>query len=341
MCRLFLNRRANRHTMNPIAVLRTEDLAVEFSTQDAPVRAVQRVSIEVYAGETVALVGESGSGKSVTCLSVMGLLPETGRVSEGRIEFKKKDILAMESVARRRLRGAAMSMVFQEPMTSLNPVFRIGSQIAEAVEVQTGIGRKEAMHRAKDLLDLVRIPEASRRLKNYPHELSGGMRQRVMIAMALAGNPDLLIADEPTTALDVTVQAQILELLAELQAELGMALLFVTHDLGVVAGIADRVYVMYGGQVVESAPVRPLFAQPRMPYTAGLLRSVPSLSRDEVGRMPTIPGQGPAPGEAQRGCTFAPRCEFVQEACRVENVPILESGNRAVRCLRAEELSLS
>jgi len=322
-------------------VLDIQNLDIDFTTPDGMVRAVDGMELTIQAGETVALVGESGSGKSVTCLSIMGLLGDAGKVTKGKIRFKGTDVLELEPARRRSLRGSGMSMVFQEPMTSLNPVFRIGSQISESIQVHSDVSGKQAQKEAERLLDLVRIPEASRRLRNYPHELSGGMRQRVMIAMALAGSPDLLIADEPTTALDVTVQAQIIELLASLQKDLGMALLFVTHDLGVVAGMADRVSVMYGGQIVETSKVDDLFKNPLMPYTAGLLRSVPVLvGGEESGRLKTIPGKSPIPDSSRSGCTFAPRCDYVLASCRNTDVPLETVGERAVRCLRSSELTL-
>ena len=233
-------------------------------------------------------------------------------------------------------------MIFQEPMTSLNPVFRVGNQIAEATQVASGAGKVDSMKRAKELLDLVRISDAESRLKNYPHEMSGGMRQRIMIAMALAGKPSVLIADEPTTALDVTVQAQILELLADIQKEMDLAMLFVTHDLGVVAGIADRVCVMYAGQKVEMGGVNEVYERPLMPYTAGLLSSVPRLMRTgRSDRLTTIPGSSPEPGTHRTGCAFAPRCTYVQDICREGPIPLLTQQSREARCIRLDDLSLA
>ncbi len=299
-------------------------------------------SLEINTGETLALVGESGSGKSVTCLSIMGLLPEAGVVESGSILFEGRDLNGMHPEDRRRLRGASMSMIFQEPMTSLNPVLKIGTQLAEAIRVHSGADRSASQARAAALLDLVRIPDARKRLRGYPHELSGGMRQRVMIAMALAGNPSLLIADEPTTALDVTVQAQILDLLDELQKEFGMAMLFVTHDLGVVAGIADRVCVMYAGQGVEYGTAAEVFDRPLMPYTAGLLRSVPSLAVGEGdARLATIPGNSPAPGEKPDGCAFGPRCAHAEPECLSGVIALDSFGSRHARCRRAGEMDFS
>ncbi len=324
------------------AVLEIKNLAVEFSTPTGPLRAVEQLDLSIKEGETLALVGESGSGKSVTCLSIMGLLPDAGKIVQGSIRFKGKELQDLDSKERRRLRGSSMSMIFQEPMTSLNPVFKIGSQLAESVRTHSGLSKKGAMKRAAELLDLVQIPEAKRRLKNYPHELSGGMRQRVMIAMALSGDPELLIADEPTTALDVTVQAQIIDLLDSLKAELGMALLFVTHDLGVVASIADRVAVMYAGQLVEMADVRDLFDHPQMPYTTGLIASVPALSaEDGYSRLKTISGQSPSPRDKFSGCKFGPRCDFKIQPCEQDDIPLITTETRSVRCLRSTELKLS
>jgi len=323
-------------------VLDIRNLHIGFETPEGPLEVVRGVDLHIDKGETLAIVGESGSGKTVTCLSVMGLLPDAGRVKGGSIDFQGRNLIALPPAERRRLSGSKMAMIFQEPMTSLNPLFRVGQQIAEAIRTHEEVSKKEARGRAEELLALVRIPEPSKRLDNYPHELSGGMRQRVMIAMALAGSPDLLIADEPTTALDVTVQAQILELLADLQQELGMALLFITHDLGVVAGIADRVAVMYAGQVVETGPTNDVYARPRMPYTAGLLRSVPVLSGEHaVGRLMAIPGQSPRPGHLPAGCAFAPRCVHVEENCTLGTIALEQHDAQLVRCRRTGELDLS
>ena len=323
-------------------VLDIENLHVAFDTPDGPLDVVRGVDLYVDAGETLAVVGESGSGKTVTCLSVMGLLPPAGRIAGGGIRFRGQDLGALSARERRGLNGSRMAMIFQEPMTSLNPLFRVGTQIAEAIRTHEEVPKKVARRRALELMELVRIPEPDQRLDNYPHELSGGMRQRVMIAMALAGKPDLLIADEPTTALDVTVQAQILELLSDLQQELGMALLFITHDLGVVAGIADRVAVMYAGQVVETGPTNEVYARPRMPYTAGLLQSVPVLSGEHAAtRLSAIPGHSPTPGQLPDGCAFAPRCAWVEPTCRSGAVALDQHDRQAVRCRRAGELDLS
>ena len=277
---------------------------------------VDRLSISISEGESLALVGESGSGKSITALAVMGLLPEPAvTVGGGRVEFRGADLLAMPRRERRRITGRDIAMIFQEPMSSLNPVMRVGDQIVEMIRAHERVGRRAAMGRAAELLAAVRMPEPVARLRAWPHQLSGGQRQRVMIAIALACRPKLLIADEPTTALDVTVQAQILSLLRELQREMGMAMLFITHDLGVVANIADRVSVMYCGQIVESGPVHDIFGAPSHPYTRGLLGCAPNAARSgEV--LVTIPGQLPAPGEALAPCRFAPRCPLADERCR-------------------------
>ena len=277
---------------------------------------VDRLSISISEGESLALVGESGSGKSITALAVMGLLPEPAvTVGGGRVEFRGADLLAMPRRERRRITGRDIAMIFQEPMSSLNPVMRVGDQIVEMIRAHERVGRRAAMGRAAELLAAVRMPEPAARLRAWPHQLSGGQRQRVMIAIALACRPKLLIADEPTTALDVTVQAQILSLLRELQREMGMAMLFITHDLGVVANIADRVSVMYCGQIVESGPVHDIFGAPSHPYTRGLLGCAPNAARSgEV--LVTIPGQLPAPSEALAPCRFAPRCPLADERCR-------------------------
>ena len=277
---------------------------------------VDRLSISISEGESLALVGESGSGKSITALAVMGLLPEPSvRVGGGSIEFGGANLLAMPRRERRQIIGRDIAMIFQEPMTSLNPVMRAGDQIVEMIQAHERVGRRTAMGRAAELLAAVRMPEPVARLRAYPHQLSGGQRQRVMIAIALACRPKLLIADEPTTALDVTVQAQILSLLRELRQEMNMAMLFITHDLGVVASIADRVAVMYCGQIVESGPVHDIFRMPSHPYTRGLLDCVPNAAQPgDV--LVTIPGQLPAPGEALAPCRFAPRCPLSDESCR-------------------------
>jgi len=308
-------------------LLRVQDLKTHFHTRDGVVRAVDGVSFDVMPGETLAIVGESGCGKSVTAMSILRLLPmPPARIAGGRIEFEGRNLLELSEPEMRKVRGNAISMIFQEPMTSLNPVLTIGRQISEALVLHRGMTEKAALVRAAEMLRKVRIPEAERRLAQYPHELSGGMRQRVMIAMALACGPRLLIADEPTTALDVTIQAQILELMHELRDETGASVILITHDLGVVAEIAHRVVVMYAGRKVEEAPIEELFASPRHPYTRGLLGSMPHLgdSVNETGkRLVEIPGMVPSLKDPAPGCLFAPRCTNATERCSRE-VPPLE-----------------
>ncbi len=303
-------------------LLQVRDLRTHFVTHEGTVRAVDGVSFSLEAGRTLAVVGESGCGKSVTAMSILRLLSSPPARHAGEVRFRGTDLLAEPEAALRRIRGDAIAMVFQEPMSSLNPVLTIGRQIRETLTLHRGLSRDAAHRRAIELLDQVRIPEAARRVDAYPHQLSGGMRQRVMIAMALACNPALLIADEPTTALDVTIQAQILELMRELQRDAGAAILLITHDLGVVAELADAVVVMYAGRSVEQAPVGALFAHPRHPYTRGLLAAVPRLgaSRDGhgTGRLVEIPGQVPSLRAPIPGCAFAPRCPRASDRCRVE-----------------------
>jgi oligopeptide/dipeptide ABC transporter ATP-binding protein len=322
------------------AILRVEELRTQFSTDDGLVRAVDGVSFEVRAGETLALVGESGSGKSVTALSILRLVPEPpGRITGGRVIFQGRDLLALPLPEMRRVRGREISMVFQEPMSSLNPVFPCGEQIVEVLVLHERMAQREARARAVELLRMVGIPAPEQRASEYPHQLSGGMRQRVMIAMALACRPALLIADEPTTALDVTIQAQILELLQRLQDELGMAVLLITHDLGVVAEAADRVAVLYAGQVVESCDVAAAFHRTRHPYTASLLASLPRLgSRGE--RLRVVPGQVPDAARFPLGCRFHPRCPAVEERCRTVAPPMRTlDGDHGSRCWRAGEIA--
>jgi peptide/nickel transport system ATP-binding protein len=308
-------------------LLRVDNLKTHFHTRDGVVRAVDGVSFDVMPGETLAVVGESGCGKSVTAMSILRLLPmPPARIAAGRIEFDGRNLLDLSEPDMRKVRGNAISMIFQEPMTSLNPVLTIGRQIAEALVLHRGLSEKAAMSRAAEMLRKVHIPEAERRLTQYPHELSGGMRQRVMIAMALACGPRLLIADEPTTALDVTIQAQILELMRELREETGASMILITHDLGVVAEVAHRVVVMYAGRKVEEAPIEELFAAPRHPYTRGLLGSMPHLgdSVNETGkRLVEIPGMVPSLKDPAPGCLFAPRCPNAGGRCAAE-VPPLE-----------------
>ncbi len=322
-------------------LLEVRHLTTSFATQRGEVRAVDDVSFTLDAGETLCIVGESGCGKSVTALSLMRLIAKPGRIASGEILFNGNDLTKLSEAEMRKLRGDDLGMIFQDPLTSLNPVFTIGEQIAEAIRLHRGVSKKEAWNQAIEGMRDVTIPAPEQRAKNYPHEMSGGMRQRVMIAMALACGPKLLIADEPTTALDVTIQAQILDLLNELKAKRNLALLLITHDLGVVAEIADRVAVMYSGQIVEQAPVRELFAQPRHPYTAGLLRAVPRLGGRQA-RLQTIEGVVPNPLALPPGCRFAPRCEHRQAACEVGKVELIAtSAAHQARCLRASELSLA
>ncbi len=312
-------------------VLAVSDLTVRFP--GAPAAVVDGVGFAVGRGRTLAIVGESGCGKSVTSLALMGLLPPGARVT-GRAMFGAAgggvDLLTLAARARADLRGDRVAMIFQEPMTSLNPVFTIGDQIAEAVVRHRGVTRAGGLARAREVLDLVRIPAAAERLRAYPHELSGGMRQRAMIAMALANDPELLIADEPTTALDVTIQAQILSLIAQLQAETGAAVILVTHDLGVVAEVADDVAVMYAGRAVETGPVADLFDDPQHPYTIGLMGSMPALGR-RTGRLATIPGAVPLPADLPPGCRFSTRCPFADARCAAERPPerLFGEGHRA------------
>jgi oligopeptide/dipeptide ABC transporter ATP-binding protein len=319
-------------------LLAIENLRTYFDTDEGVVRAVDGVSYDVGAGETLAVVGESGSGKSITALSILRLVPQPpGRIVSGTITFKGHDLLRLTAKEMRALRGREISMIFQEPMTALNPVFTCGEQIVETVVVHEHVNRKKARDRAIEMLDLVGIPAAAQRVDDYPHQMSGGMRQRVMIAMALACSPSLLIADEPTTALDVTVQAQVLDLLRGLQRELGMALLLITHDFGVVADMADRVVVMYAGQVVESCDVRSAFKMPLHPYTAGLQASVPSLGRKQE-LLRVIPGAVPNPADFPAGCRFRPRCPLAAAAC-LNDPPLVALGDaRLSRCLHAGEI---
>ncbi len=326
-------------------LLEVRDLQTVFrSAGGGEVTAVDGVSLRVEPGETLAIVGESGSGKSVTALSIMRLLPaRSGRIGRGAIRLRGRELTTLSDDEMRAVRGRHIGMIFQEPMTSLNPVHTVGAQIAEVVRCHEGLGHDAAHTHAVEMLHLVGIPEPARRAGNYPHQLSGGMRQRVMIAMALACRPSVLIADEPTTALDVTIQAQILDLMEDLQAQLGMAIIFITHDLGVVAQIADRVMVMYAGQVVEAAPVADLYATPRMPYTAGLLGSIPRLGRARDGRpLHAIPGHVPSLTQLPAGCRFSTRCAHVEPRCTTTPPPLdSAAAGHDVRCLRWPELALT
>jgi peptide/nickel transport system ATP-binding protein len=323
-------------------LLDVRDLAVEFRGRDGTVRAVDGLSFTVAPGETLAIVGESGCGKSVTALSILRLLDEpAGRIAGGSVLFGGRDLSALPEREMRRVRGREISMIFQEPMTSLNPVITIGRQIDEALRLHLRLDADKARGRALEMLRLVQIPEPERRLAQYPHELSGGMRQRVMIAMALACDPRLLIADEPTTALDVTIQAQILDIVRGLGGRLGMATILITHDLGVVAEMAERVLVMYAGRKVEEAPVRPLLRAPRHPYTAGLLGAVPklgsSVSGTPAGKLAEIKGTVPSLREPISGCAFAPRCALAEDRCRREAPPLDRVGDgHLAACWRSD-----
>jgi peptide/nickel transport system ATP-binding protein len=325
-------------------VLEVKGLQTVFFTNSGLFRAVDDVSFHVRRGETLAIVGESGCGKSVSALSIMRLVPDPpGRIAGGAILLEGTDLLALDEAEMRKIRGNRMSMIFQEPMTSLNPVIRIGGQISEAVRLHRPVSAREAWDKSVEMLRLVRIPEPARRAQEYPHQLSGGMRQRAMIAMALACRPALLIADEPTTALDVTIQAQILALILDLQKELGMGLILITHDLGVVAQTAQRVIVMYAGKKVEEADVDTLFANPRHPYTRGLMASIPAVPTrgDKAGaRLTEIPGMVPALTKLPTGCAFAPRCALAIDRCREEYPPLDDfGGNHRAACWRAAEMA--
>jgi peptide/nickel transport system ATP-binding protein len=308
-------------------LLDVKNLKTYFFTDEGVVRAVDGVDLYIDQGETLGVVGESGCGKSVTALSIMRLIPQPpGKIVDGQILYNGLDLVTIPANKLRKIRGKEISMVFQEPMTSLNPVFTCGEQIAEALRLHEGLGRRDAMDKTVEMLKVVHIPNAERRVKEYPHQLSGGMRQRVMIAMALSCSPNLLIADEPTTALDVTIQAQILELLNELKSKLKMAVMLITHDMGVIAETAQRVVVMYAAKVAEEAPVGDLFKEPLHPYTQGLLRSIPriDLAATEHLRLETIPGTVPTlRGDIAPGCRFAPRCPFVKSVC-TEKDPVIK-----------------
>src|SRR5687768_12221973 len=324
------------------ALLSVENLATQFSTSSGLVRAVDGVSWDVQEGETVALVGESGCGKSVTALSIMRLVSEpAGRIVSGRIMFKGRTLLDLTEEEMRKVRGREIGMIFQEPMTSLNPVLTIGRQLTEGLEIHLGMTPSQARGRAIELLGMVGIPDPARRLKQYPHQFSGGMRQRMMIAMALACDPPLVLADEPTTALDVTIQAQILELMQDLSRRLGTAMLIITHNLGVVARYADRVNVMYAGRIIERGTAREVYGNPRHPYTVGLLRSVPRLDEPRRERLAPIEGQPPDLTRLPRGCAFFPRCRWRVERCESEAPPLrpIETEGHITACWQAEQLA--
>jgi oligopeptide/dipeptide ABC transporter ATP-binding protein len=318
-------------------LLEVKNLQTHFPTRAGLVRAVDGVSFHVGEGELLGLVGESGCGKSITALSVMRLIGAPGKIAGGEILFAGENLLAASEARMREIRGDDIAMIFQDPMTSLNPVYTVGEQIAEALRLHRGLNRKQAREAAVEAMREVSIPDPARRADDYPHQLSGGMRQRVMIAMALACDPKLLIADEPTTALDVTIQAQILELIDELRRTRNLAVLLITHDLGVVAEVADRVAVMYTGRIVEESPVEELFARPKHPYTEGLLRSVPKLTEAEVKkveRLQTIEGTVPKPTNLPPGCHFAPRCQHRMPRCTEGDIPLYQlDGGVGVRCV--------
>ena len=321
-----------------MALLDVRALRTSFSTPQGEARAVDGVSFSIDAGRTLGLVGESGCGKTMTALSILRLTPPAARIVGGSIVFDGRDLLTLSAAEMRRIRGNAIAMIFQEPMSSLNPVFTVGNQIAEAVRLHQGLNRRSAHDKAIEMLKLVDIPEAERRVDEYPHQLSGGMRQRVMIAMALSCHPRVLIADEPTTALDVTIQAQILDLLAGLQRRLGMAMILVTHDLGIVAERADDVAIMYAGRIVERAPVAAIFSSPRHPYTRGLLRSIPKVGADRARRLEAIPGVVPDLLQLPSGCHFRDRCGRAISRCTAIDPSLdeLRPGHWAA-CVRASE----
>jgi oligopeptide/dipeptide ABC transporter ATP-binding protein len=318
-------------------LLRVEELRTWFDSDRGPIRAVDGVDFELEGGRTLGIVGESGSGKSVTALSVMRLVDETGHIADSsRVIFDGTDLTGLSERAMERIRGKDLSMIFQEPMTSLNPVFTVSEQIAETVRIHERVSAKQAERRAIEMLELVGIPEAPRRANDYPHQLSGGMRQRVMIAIALACNPKLLIADEPTTALDVTIQAQILELMADLRERFGMAIMLITHDLGVVAEMCDDVVVMYGGRVVERGPVGDVFTTPQHPYTEALLQSIPMLGMTQAEPLRVIRGTVPSPLAWPPGCRFQPRCDYAFERCVEEHPPLFPVDRQESACWLCE-----
>jgi oligopeptide/dipeptide ABC transporter ATP-binding protein len=319
--------------VDPDALLVVDNLTVSFPTDDGIVQAVRGVSYTVRSGEALGIVGESGSGKSVSSMAVMGLLPKNARIS-GSVRFRGQELIGLDEGDYAKLRGNKIAMIFQDPLTSLNPVYSIGFQIAEAVHAHHNVSKQAALERAVELLDIVGIPYPEQRISNYPHELSGGMRQRVVIAIAMANNPDVIIADEPTTALDVTVQAQVLEALETARRETGAALILITHDLGVIAGHAERISVMYAGKLVETGTTEEVFYRPRMPYTLGLLGSLPRLDKQEHERLTPIKGSPPSLLNLPPGCPFTPRCPLAEEICDREEPPLLvaEGSGHAAAC---------
>jgi oligopeptide/dipeptide ABC transporter ATP-binding protein len=327
------------------ALLKVQGLKTHFYTEEGVVRAVDGIDFHLDSGETLGVVGESGCGKSVTALSILRLIPQPpGKIVAGDLIFKGRNLLSLPLEKMRKIRGKDISMIFQEPMTSLNPVFNIGRQISEAIQLHEGLSENESLERGVEMLHLVGIPSPKKRVRDYPHQLSGGMRQRVMIAMALSCNPEILIADEPTTALDVTIQAQILRLISDLQKKVGMAVILITHNLGIVAQTARRVAVMYMGKIVEEAEVQGLFGEPLHPYTQGLLKSLPNFYKDSVkkDRLAEIPGVVGSLLAPPSGCYFSPRCQYTKEICRKEE-PILKEARpgHGVRCWRMQEGGIS
>lgn len=317
-------------------VLEVENLHTCFHTESGDVNAVNGLSMTLEAGKTLGIVGESGSGKSVTAYSIMQILADTGEITEGSVKYKGEDITKWSERELHNFRGSKCSIIFQDPMTSLNPVFTVGNQLCEAILLHTDKNKKEAKERAIEMLTLVGVNEPESRMKQYPHELSGGMRQRVMIAMALAQNPSLIIADEPTTALDVTIQAQIMELMKEMKEKTGVSIMLITHDMGVVAEMADKIMVMYAGMVIEYATAREIFKDPKHPYTKGLLASIPRKDKD-IDRLYTIEGTVPSLTSMPKGCRFCDRCTCAMEKCRNEQPPMYQFGERSVRCFLYED----
>lgn len=314
-------------------LLEVKDLKTYFYTDEGVVKSVDGVSFSVDKGETLGVVGESGCGKSITSMSIMQLIGKTGKIVNGEIDFKGENLLNKDKEEMRKIRGKEIAMIFQEPMTSLNPVYTVGQQIMEAVLIHEDMTKEQARERAIQMLDLVKIPDAEKRLNSYPHEFSGGMRQRVMIAMALSCNPEFLICDEPTTALDVTIQAQILNLINELKEKTGTAVMMITHDLGVISEVADNVMVMYAGQVVEYTDVDTVFEKPLHPYTQGLISCIPKLGGQEE-KLSTIKGMVPSFNDMPEGCLFCPRCEYAKDICRKERPELVDLDGHQVRCFK-------